>query len=47
MQMNESRRWLVVAAYAAAMAWVLFLFVFGLTIVQLKLQDRWVYYEEG
>jgi multiple sugar transport system permease protein len=33
--------------YAAAMAWVLFVFVFGLTVIQLKLQDRWVYYEEG
>ena len=33
--------------YAAAMAWVLFILVFGLTLLQLKLQDRWVYYEEG
>ena len=29
------------------MEWVLFLFVFVLTVVQLKLQNRWVYYEEG
>ena len=33
--------------YAAAMAWVLFIVVFGLTIVQLSLQKHWVYYEEG
>jgi len=33
--------------YAAAMAWVLFVIVFGLTVVQLNLQKRWVYYEEG
>jgi multiple sugar transport system permease protein len=33
--------------YAAAMAWVLFIIVFGLTVVQLNLQKRWVYYEEG
>jgi multiple sugar transport system permease protein len=33
--------------YAAAMAWVLFVIVFGLTVVQLDLQKRWVYYEEG
>ncbi len=33
--------------YAASMAWVLFLIVFGLTVVQLNLQKRWVHYEEG
>jgi multiple sugar transport system permease protein len=33
--------------YAASMAWVLFIIVFGLTVVQLSLQKRWVYYEEG
>ncbi len=33
--------------YAAAMAWVLFVVVFGLTIVQMKLSQRWVHYEEG
>ena len=31
--------------YAAAMAWVLFVLVMGVTIVQLKLSKRWVYYE--
>jgi ABC-type sugar transport system permease subunit/ABC-type glycerol-3-phosphate transport system substrate-binding protein len=31
--------------YAAAMAWVLFIIVFGLTLVQLKLSQRWVHYE--
>jgi len=33
--------------YAASMAWVLFVIVFGLTVVQLQLQKRWVHYEEG
>lgn len=31
--------------YAAAMAWVLFVIVLGVTIVQLRLSKRWVYYE--
>jgi multiple sugar transport system permease protein len=31
--------------YAAAMAWVLFVLVMGVTIVQIKLSKRWVYYE--
>ncbi len=31
--------------YASAMAWVLFVIVMALTIVQLKLSKRWVYYE--
>ena len=31
--------------YAAAMAWVLFVIVMGITVVQLKLSKRWVYYE--
>jgi multiple sugar transport system permease protein len=33
--------------YAASMAWILFIIVFGLTVVQLNLQKRWVHYEEG
>jgi multiple sugar transport system permease protein len=34
--------------YAAAMAWVLFVIVLVLTVVQLKLSRRWVHYgEEG
>jgi multiple sugar transport system permease protein len=33
--------------YAAAMAWVLFVIVFGLTVIQMKLSQRWVHYEEG
>lgn len=33
--------------YAASMAWILFLIVFGLTVVQMSLQKRWVHYEEG
>ncbi|MCE5315270.1 MAG: extracellular solute-binding protein [Armatimonadota bacterium] len=31
--------------YASAIAWLLFLLVLGLTLVQLKLAPRWVYYE--
>jgi multiple sugar transport system permease protein len=31
--------------YASAMAWILFLIVMALTIVQLRLSKRWVYYE--
>ncbi len=33
--------------YAAAMAWVLFVVVLGVTFVQLRLSKRWVYYEAG
>jgi multiple sugar transport system permease protein len=33
--------------HAASMAWVLFLIVFALTIVQMRLSQRWVHYEEG
>lgn len=31
--------------YASAMAWILFIFVFALTIIQLQFSKRWVYYE--
>jgi len=31
--------------YAAAMAWILFLIILVLTLIQLRLADRWVYYE--
>lgn len=31
--------------YACAMAWVLFVIILGLTVVQLKLAKRWVHYE--
>lgn len=31
--------------YASAMSWVLFVFIFAITFVQLRLQKRWVYYE--
>ena len=31
--------------YASALGWFLFLAVFGLTLLQLKLGDRWVFYE--
>ncbi|MCX7919345.1 MAG: extracellular solute-binding protein [bacterium] len=31
--------------YACAMAWILFLIILGLTIVQIKLAPRWVHYE--
>jgi multiple sugar transport system permease protein/multiple sugar transport system substrate-binding protein len=43
---NNAFRYLQMG-YAASMAWVLFVIVFGLTVVQLNLQKRWVYYEEG
>ena len=31
--------------YASAMAWIMFLIIFVLTIIQFKLAGRWVYYE--
>jgi multiple sugar transport system permease protein len=31
--------------YASAMAWVLVIVVFALTVVQMKLSKRWVHYE--
>lgn len=31
--------------YASAIAWVLFLIVLGLTLLQLRLAPRWVHYE--
>ena len=31
--------------YASALGWILFLVVFGLTLVQLKFSKRWVHYE--
>lgn len=31
--------------YASAMSWVLFLMIFVITFIQLRLQKRWVYYE--
>lgn len=31
--------------YASAMAWIMFLLIFGLTIFQFQLANRWVYYE--
>jgi multiple sugar transport system permease protein len=33
--------------YASALAWMLFAVVLALTVVQLKLSNRWVYYESG
>jgi multiple sugar transport system permease protein len=33
--------------YASALAWFLFLIVLFFTLVQIKLADRWVYYEGG
>ena len=43
---NNAFRYLHMA-YACAMGWFLFLIVFGLTMVQMKLSERWVHYEEG
>lgn len=33
--------------YASAMAWIMFLVIMGLTILQFKLAHRWVYNESG
>ena len=41
---NQAFRYLQMG-YAAAMAWFLFLIVFGLTLVQLRLRKAWVHYE--
>lgn len=43
---NNAFRYLQMG-YAASMAWVLFVIVFALTIVQMNLSKRWVHYEEG
>ena len=32
-------------AYASALAWILFLVILALTLLQLKLAPRWVHYE--
>ena len=31
--------------YAAAMAWILFIIILILTVIQFRVADRWVYYE--
>jgi len=31
--------------YASALAWVFFVIVFALTLLQMRLSNRWVYYE--
>ena len=31
--------------YASAMAWIMFLMIFALTVMQFRLAGRWVYYE--
>ncbi len=31
--------------YAASMAWILFIIIIILTLIQLRLSTRWVYYE--
>ena len=31
--------------YASALAWILFLVILALTLIQLKLSPRWVHYE--
>jgi multiple sugar transport system permease protein len=32
--------------YASAMAWILFIIILGLTLIQFKFANRWVFYEE-
>lgn len=43
---NNAFRYLQMG-YAAAMAWFLFLIVFVLTMIQMRLSEKWVHYEEG
>ena len=31
--------------YAASYSWILFVFIFAATLIQLQLQKRWVHYE--
>jgi multiple sugar transport system permease protein len=31
--------------YASALGWLFFIIIFGLTVLQFRLQSRWVYYE--
>ena len=33
--------------YASDMAWIMFLLIFGLTVIQFRLAGRWVYYKGG
>ncbi len=33
--------------YASAIAWLLFLVIVAITLVQFRLSKRWVYYEAG
>jgi len=33
--------------YAAAIAWILFLLIVVVTLVQFRFSKRWVYYEAG
>lgn len=33
--------------YASALAWILFVIILIVTLIQLRLADRWVYYESG
>ena len=42
---NQAFRYLNMG-YAAALSWILFAIVLALTLIQLKLSKRWVYYEE-
>jgi multiple sugar transport system permease protein len=43
---NNAFQWLKIG-YASAMAWVLFLIVLAITLVNLVMARRWVYYEGG
>jgi len=33
--------------YASALAWILFIIILTLTIIQFRFAQRWVYYEGG
>lgn len=41
---NQSFLWFRMGV-GSAMAWILFLIIFGLTLIQFRLSSRWVYYE--
>ncbi len=33
--------------YASAMAWILFIIIVTISLIQMRLSRRWVYYEES
>ena len=43
---HNAFQWLKMG-YASAMAWVLFIILLALTLIQFRLSGRWVYYKSG